>query len=445
MNTPIFDFVKNYVEKSPTRLHMPGHKGFGPLGIEKFDITEINGADVLYHESGILQESQNNASRLFGSKKTLYSTEGSTLCIRAMLAMVCFYAKELGKKPIVAACRNAHKSFITSCSLLDLDPVFIESAPHALLSEKLSGIGLKRFLESQPELPTALFVTSPDYLGFVANIQEIAEICHEKGILLLVDNAHGSYLHFLPDPCHPLDLGADLVCDSAHKTLPVLTGGAYLHISQNAPEILLQYSEESMALFASTSPSYLILQSLDLCNTYLDSDYPGKLYSFCGSTVDLKKNLKQIGYQIVGDEPLKITVLTKPYGYYGSDFASLLEKQNLYVEFADPDYVVLMLSPESGTEGLKMIVDAFSKISPKEPINEFPPKIPVADRVLTPRQSLFSSNETLPLSQCEGRVLAQPGVTCPPAIPIAICGEKITKEHLKVFQYYGIEKLSVKK
>lgn len=445
MKTPIFDFVRNYAIKSPARLHMPGHKGEGPLGVEELDITEIDGADVLYHESGIIQESQKNASSLFGSGKTLYSTEGATLCIRGMLALVRFYAEELGKKPIIAAFRNAHKSFITACALMDLNPIFLETTSYSLLGDKLSPEALNRFLDLQSEMPTALYVTSPDYLGNVLNVKEIAKICHEKGVLLLVDNAHGSYLHFLPDPCHPLDLGADLVCDSAHKTLPVLTGGAYLHVSKEAPELFLHYAEQAMSLFASTSPSYLILQSLDLCNAYLDFDYRAKLYSFCGATVDLKKALKQLGYQLIGDEPLKISVLTKPYGYYGTEFSTLLMEQNLFVEFSDPDFVVLMLSPDSGAEGLKTILEAFSRIPPREPILQFPPKIPKTDSVFTPRQSLLSANETLPLLHCEGRILAQPGVTCPPAIPIALCGEKITKEHIKVFQYYGIEKLSIMK
>ncbi len=445
MNTPIFDFVSNYVNRSPARLHMPGHKGIGPLGIEKMDITEIEGADVLYHENGILQESQKNASLLFGSEKTLYSTEGATLCIRAMLALVQFHAKELQRNPIIAASRNAHKSFITGCALLDLDPIFIESDSQSLHTQKLSAAELSDFLESQSELPTALYITSPDYLGNMMEIREIASVCHKNNILLLVDNAHGAYLHFLTEPWHPLDLGADLVCDSAHKTLPVLTGGAYLHVSKHAPKHLLSYTEQAMALFASTSPSYLILQSLDLCNAYLEEAYPAKLYNFCAATVDTKKTLKQKGFQLIGEEPLKITFLTKSYGYYGTEFAKLLEDQNLFVEFSDPDYVVLMLSPEFGEKGLRQIVDIVSRIPQKAPILEFPPKIPSSDRVNTPREALFSPNEKIPLNQCEGRILSQPSVTCPPAIPIAICGERISKEHMKVFQYYGIDELSVKK
>ena len=445
MNTPIFDFVQKYTNRSPTRLHMPGHKGAGPLGFEAMDITEINGADVLYHESGIIQESQRNATTLFDSAKTLYSTEGATLSIRAMLALVIFYANECKKEPVIAASRNAHKSFLTGCALLDLDPIFVESNYTSLLGNSFSVTDLKAFLDRKAAPPIALYVTSPDYLGNMTNIREIAELCHQNEILLLVDNAHGAYLHFLPDSHHPLDLGADLVCDSAHKTLPVLTGGAYLHVSKNAPKKLLQYAEQAMALFASTSPSYLILQSLDLCNAYLSDSYSQKLYEFCGKAVDFKKKLKRIGYQLIGEEPLKVTILTKFYGYYGNEFAKLLEDKNLYVEFSDPDYVVLMLSPESDDATLNKILDVFSEIPSKAPILDFPPPIPSSARVFKPREALFSANETISLDQCEGRILAQPCITCPPAIPIAICGEKITKEHINVFQYYGIKKLVVKK
>lgn len=444
MKTPIFDFVQNYLKESPLRLHMPGHKGLGSLGIEQLDITEIEGADVLYHENGILKESQENASLLFGSQKTLYSTEGATLCIRAMLAMVRYYAEESGKKTTVCACRNAHKAFVTGCALMDLDPIWIPSTS-SLLSAKLTADDLLDFLNSQESIPTALYLTSPDYLGNIPDIKAIAGICHEKGILLLVDNAHGAYLHFLPDLCHPLDLGADLVCDSAHKTLPVLTGGAYLHLSKSAPKILTEYAASAMAMFSSTSPSYLILQSLDLCNAYLNNQYSKKLYEFCSAVVDFKKELKKHGFFLIGDEPLKITILTKPYGYTGEDFAELLKRSHIYVEFSDPDYVVFMLTPEQGNNVLKHIADILKKIPKSDPILIFPPKIPAYTKILPPREALLSAAVSLPLKECEGKILSQPCVTCPPAIPIAICGEKITKEHLILFEYYGINQLTVKK
>lgn len=445
MKTPIFDFVKKYADSSPLRMHMPGHKGKGFLGIEHADITEIEGADVLYHEDGILKESQENASKLFGTEKTLYSTEGATLCIRGMLAMVQYYAKEQGEKAIIAATRNAHKSFITSCALLDLEPIWIDSDSDSLLSCDLSPKALSDFFSKQREKPTAVYVTSPDYLGNMLDIFKIANVCHENGSLLVVDNAHGAYLHFLPDACHPLDLGADLVCDSAHKTLSVLTGGAYLHISKSAPKCLKDYGQLALSLFSSTSPSYLILQSLDLCNRYLADHYSEKLYEFSASVFDLKKNLRRMGYQIIGNEPLKITILTKPYGYLGNEFAKLLEKNNVFVEFSDPDFVVMMLTSEHGIETLERIAQLFSEVEAKDPILEFPPKIAISEKVCSTREALLSPSEKCPIIKSENRILAQPGVTCPPAIPIAICGERITKEHILAFQYYGIKEIFVKK
>ena len=441
MKTPICDFVSDYIKNDPLRLHMPGHKGKGFLGVEDRDITEIDGADVLYHESGILDESQKNATHIFGSGLTLYSTEGSTLCIRAMITLVSMYAKGKGKKPIVAAGRNAHKSFLTGCALLDIDPVWIGKS--SLLSSDISAEYLKDFFDSVDEIPTAVYITSPDYLGNISDIASLSKVCHEYGSLLLVDNAHGAYLRFLSESKHPLSLGADLVCDSAHKTLPVLTGGAYLHISRNADSFFCDNAKQSLALFASTSPSYLILQSLDACNKYLDEGYKDILNSFAVKVEKLKNDIKSMGFMLIGDEPLKITVFSKPFGYLGTELADILQKKNIFCEFSDPDYLVMMLTPELTDENLDKIREAFSEIEKKEPIESTALEYECGEKILTPKNALLLPSETLPIGECVGRILAKPSVICPPAIPIAICGEKLTNEHIKAFKYYGIEFISV--
>ena len=441
MKTPICDFVSDYIKNDPLRLHMPGHKGKGFLGVEDRDITEIDGADVLYHESGILDESQKNATYLFDSGLTLYSTEGSTLCIRAMLTLVSMYAKAKGKKPIVAAGRNAHKSFLTGCALLDIDPVWIGKS--SLLSSDISAEYLKDFFDSVDEIPTAVYITSPDYLGNISDIASLSEVCHKYGSLLLVDNAHGAYLRFLSESKHPLSLGADLVCDSAHKTLPVLTGGAYLHISRDTDSFFCDNAKQSLALFASTSPSYLILQSLDACNKYLDEGYKDILNSFAVKVEKLKNDIKSMGFMLIGDEPLKITVFSKPFGYLGTELADILQKKTIFCEFSDPDYLVMMLTPELTDENLDKIREAFSEIEKKEPIECTALECECGEKVLTPHDALLSPSETLPIGECVGRILAKPSVSCPPAIPIAICGEKLTNEHIKAFKYYGIEFISV--
>ena len=132
-------------------------------------------------------------------------------------------------------------------------------------------------LSEQKQPPAAVYVTSPDYLGGQLALGELARICHRHGTILAVDNAHGAYLHFMEERTHPMDVGADICCDSAHKTLPVLTGGAYLVFAKTAPKQLGEEARQALALFGSTSPSYLTLVSLDLCNAYLAEHYRERL------------------------------------------------------------------------------------------------------------------------------------------------------------------------
>ena len=238
MDTPICDFVRNYAEGNGLRLHMPGHKGHPFLGIEHLDITEIDGADSLYEADGIIRQSEENAGALFGCP-TFYSTEGSSQCIRAMLYLAVLHASKQGRSPLVLAARNVHKAFLSAAALLDLDVEWLYADQTAsYLSCHVTPDDVDQTLCAMVEKPAAVYLTSPDYLGNVADIEGIAAVCRRHGTLLLVDNAHGAYLRFLSTSQHPMDLGADLCCDSAHKTLPVLTGGAYLHIAHHLQEEL---------------------------------------------------------------------------------------------------------------------------------------------------------------------------------------------------------------
>lgn len=440
METPIVDFVHRYAESRSMRLHMPGHKGAPLLGMEALDITEIEGADSLYEASGIIQESESNASALFGCD-TLYSTEGSSLCIRAMLHLVLLHAKQSGKKPLIAAGRNAHKTFLSAAALLDFDIAWLYPQGGAsYLSCDIDLSALEHLLEAKQ--PAAVYITSPDYLGNVADVRAIAELCHRYGTLLAVDNAHGAYLRFLPASQHPIDLGADICCDSAHKTLPVLTGGAYLHIAKHAPEVFAAQAKTALALFGSTSPSYLILQSLDYANQYLADGYREKLSTFASRVQSLKDALTAHGYELNGNEPLKITIGTKPYGYSGKEFAAMLAKENIICEFADRDFTVMMLTPEID-DGLDRLASVLCSIEQKDAVDEQPPVCKPQQRILSVRQAAFSACEIVPAAKSYGRVLAAATVGCPPAVPIVICGERIDEHAVKCFEYYDIETCTV--
>ncbi len=433
MNTPICDFVRGYAESDAARLHMPGHKGASVLGPEPLDITEIPGADVLYHANGIIRESEENASRLFGSARTVYSAEGSSLCIRAMLYLGMQYAKRQGRDPLILAARNAHSAFLTAAGLLDLQVRWLYG--DGLLTCDLS----PKMLDAELTASGAclVYITSPDYLGHAANIKALSEVCHKHHALLLVDNAHGAYLRFLPESRHPTDLGADLCCDSAHKTLPVLTGGAYLHFGKTCPNELIDAAHRAMGLFASTSPSYLILQSLDLANKALSEEWPERLQETAARLDQLKTQLQSDGWTLFGDEPVKLTLCPKKRGYTGEELAAILQEQNLWCEFADPDFIVFMVSPNTTESDFQRLEAALSAIPLKAEITAAPPAMPRPERVMSIRQALLSACETLPLEQCLGRILAAPTVSCPPAVPILTCGERIDETSLKMLRYYG--------
>ncbi|MBE6565257.1 MAG: amino acid decarboxylase [Ruminococcaceae bacterium] len=445
MNTPICDFVKAYAESGALRLHMPGHKGVPLLGSEPLDITEIDGADSLFAPDGIIRQSEENASSLFGAH-TFYSTEGSSLCIRAMLYLTALYAKEQGKRFRIAAGRNAHKAFLSAAALTDADILWlVPKESDSYLSCPLSAEDLEKVLSEEDEKPAAVYLTSPDYLGHTSDIASLAEVCRRHGVLLLVDNAHGAYLKFLSPSRHPLDLGADLCCDSAHKTLPALTGSAYLHISPSAPPLFAEQAKNALSLFGTTSPSYLILQSLDRCNAYLADGYAGKLARFLSEAGQAKDTLRKHGYILRGAEPLKVTVDAKPYGYRGTELASLLAEKGIVSEFADPDFLVLMLTPEIGRDGLARMTNALLSIPPKAPITVGPPAFHLPKQGMNLRKALFSPSEQVKASDSLGRMLAVVTVGCPPAVPIVVSGEVIDQDAVKVFAYYGIETCTVVK
>ena len=441
MNTPICDFVRDYTKSGTSRLHMPGHKGRAFLGCEPLDLTEIAGADELYAPDGIIADSEANASSLFGTAHTFYSTEGSSQCIRSMLFLAMQNASGSGRPRILAA-RNVHRSFLTAAALLDLDVSWLwpETERRSLCACPISPACLDAALCGQDESPAAVYVTSPDYLGNRLDLAGLASVCHAHDLPLLVDNAHGAYLHFLTPPEHPIDLGADACCDSAHKTLPVLTGGAYLQISAGAPKSFLMNARQALALFGSTSPSYLILQSLDRANAYLADGYPEALRACAERVESLRVSLCGRGWQFPAVDPLRLTLAAGAEG--GRALADRLRRGNMECEYADPDYVVLMFTPENPEEDYARVWSALSG-GPETPFSRpvplfFPPRVAMGIRT-----ALFAPHETLPVREAFGRVCGAPTASCPPAVPVVCCGEVIGEAEMRLLLHYGIEQIEV--
>lgn len=442
MNTPIADFVRRYAASGTARLHMPGHKGRAFLGCEALDITEIAGADSLYEADGIIRQSEENAAALFGSARTVYSTEGSSQCIRAML-FLCLTCRAPGAKPVIVAARNVHKAFIYAAALLNLEVVWLwPERMTSLCACEVSPQGLERTLTAMDAPPAAVYITSPDYLGGQAEITALSRVCHAHGTVLAVDNAHGAYLRFLSPSRHPLDLGADICCDSAHKTLPVLTGGAYLHIANSA--VFAGQAKQAMALFGSTSPSYLTLCSLDLCNAYLADGYTQALEETVRRIRALRARLCGNGWRVCPSDPLKVTLDACAAGTTGTALAQRLRERGVECEFADPETIVFMLTPQTPQADMDHLADALGSCAGRaRPW----PALPAAkgERACSIREAVFSARETVPAGDALGRICGAPTVACPPAIPIAVSGEVITREALALFAHYGIESVDVVK
>ena len=503
--------------------------------VMKYDITEIDGADYLSAPSGIIAESEANAGKLFGCS-TFYSTEGSSLCIRAMMFLVKKYAKQKGHEPFILAGRNAHASFVNACAVLDIDVEWImqrecdsyESC--GITGEELDTI-LCNLSDNQygnesaenrnredfsctgnndsnrkaylGRLPDAVYVTSPDYLGNMLDIKELAEVCHKHGILLLVDNAHGAYLKFLETSLHPMDLGADMCCDSAHKTLPVLTGGAYLHIASfegPRPKIseldivkdvefsdvsfFVKSARQALAIFATTSPSYLILQSLDQCNVYLEDN--GIIRETAVKVKALKEKLTDAGYHLIGNEPLKVTFLFKYFedsakksennevtvlDSLAGKMTEYLKSSDIYVEYHDDEHMVLMFSGNTTDEDFKKTETALLSFPgimgetgyPMENIYRSPRNLKPGNGNKTDRdnktlyeelqdqetdisqrkkppikamsfmEAMLAQPEKVNIKKSIGRILAQPVLNCPPCVPVYMCGEVIGEDILKIY------------
>lgn len=424
MNTPIHDFLTNYANGGTIRCHMPGGKGLN----NPFDITEIHGADSLYEAEGIIRESENNASLLFGTGTTLYSCGGSTLAIQGMLGAV----RQLTEKNTIIAGRYSHRSLLNSCIMLGFDIKWVY--PTEYLSTVISPAEIEKLIDKDT---AAVFISSVDYYGGEADISAISEVCKKHSIYLLVDNAHGAYKVFTGN--HPVNLGADMAADSAHKTLPCLTGGAYLHLKNNEH---YKAARNAMGMFGSSSPSYLILDSLDLCNSFI-----------CESADDavlitekirlLKKQLSEAGYTLKKSDDMRIAIDAGEYGYNGTQLAQLLRENGAECEMSDEKYVVLLFSACQQAKDFDSLYGIMTKLPKKEKIHSEIHTVLEPERVISPREAYFRTKETIKTEEAAGRICGGIHCPCPPCVPLVMPGEIIDTECIKELIRYGVSFIEV--
>lgn len=443
MSLPIKEFTDGYAEKETIRAHMPGHKGKGEP-FNSLDITEIKGADSLFEAEGIIYQSEKKASEIFGSYKTLYSAGGSTLCIYTMLSM-CLMGSPSRK---IVAARNCHRAFLNACVMLDAEVEWVYPRyESSIVSGEITADMIEAAIAKAGD-PVCVYITTPDYLGRLTPLDDIAKVCREHNCRLLVDNAHGAYLRFIPEngkPLHPLYHGADICCDSAHKTLPVLTGGAYLHINDPSLEKYEGYAKEIMSMFGSSSPSYLILRSLDMCNEFMENEAPEYFSKMKKASENVRSFLSPY-WHIEEGECGKLTVLAPTSGYSGYDLAEVLRGWDIECEYADNTHVVLMLTGLDVYE-INAIGRAFSSIPQpriRVPLPDFSGLAPL-ERAMSIREAAMAPREYVPVEKAVGRICSAAVSCCPPGIAAVTGGEIFSEEIINILKNYSIFHVNVVK
>ena len=444
--TPLKRALDEYIRQDYARLHMPGHKGasISPFGeLMAYDVTEVEGTDSLFEDDGPLKELEEIFTRLYDTKGTVMSAGGSTLCIQAMLRMV---AKKEGR---ILAGRNIHAAAVNAMALLSLEPVWVY--PNRKQEERLIGEispdAIHNVLEKEKQAGTldslcAVYVTSPDYFGVMSDIRSIAHIAHEYGLPLLVDNAHGAHLHFLKEEYHPMQLGADLCCDSLHKTMPALTGAALLHTSdaKYCPQM-----KGAMTVFGSTSPNYLIMLSMDSTAAFLMQDGAERIQQTVTRCEELRQKAREKGFVLPQHcDPMRLTLPLAGTGWDAQNFRKLLRKHKIMEEYLSDSGCVLLFSPFNREEDFKRTEALLDEVLIQNQLFTAFPIVP-SEKVMSLREAFLSLKESVPVEKAEGRIAAQVKITCPPGIPLVMPGERLHKEIIKILKNSGIFVIDVVK
>lgn len=427
--------LKEYKGLKRSSFHTPGHKNNCNFLNEllSFDFTELDYTDSLFEANGAILKAEEYASKVFGSIRTLFSAGGCTLCIQAMLRLV---GKSGGK---VICSRVLHKSAINAMALLNLKPIFIEQDKDLKTGflNPVKPMDVEVALKTNEDV-NVVYLTSPDYFGVLSDVKKISKICKSYNVPLIVDNAHGSHLAFLEENLHPLHFGADMTADSLHKTLPVLTGGALLHINN---EKYISRAKQAMALFGSTSPSYPIMASLDLCSDWIENNAKMEYKRLIDNIKPIKNILKEKGILMPEGlvDPTRISLNLKSVGLTGFECAELFRKFGLEPEVYTKDFIVLILTPFNKEKDFLKLKNALMALEVRDSKTEnkffFQKELHLKTSL---NEAILSESEVIEVRKSKNRISAGTVCPCPPGVPIVIPGETITREHIEFLLSCGI-------
>lgn len=444
--TPIIEALQLHIEKNPSSFHVPGHKNGkvwpGSLkAFEKillFDQTELEGLDDLHDAESIIAESQALCASYYGAKETSYLIGGSTSGNLAMVYGICT------KDDIVLVQRNSHKSIMNGLELAQTKAVFLDSKYDSSTNHPV-GITVDILEEALLQYPNAkaLILTYPNYWGVTLDQTGVIARAKALGLYVLVDEAHGAHFRLGESDCSTppsaLALGADVVVQSAHKMLPTLTMGAWMHFSKNMKEDGIAQIKRALAIVQSSSPSYLLLASLDATQDFLRVDgeraYKEALRSR-QQFLEFLNNHQLIEVVENEDEryqkdPLKVTIRTKD-DRTGGWLLSRLREAGIWAEMADEQCVLLVLGLG---DTVKVLYERFEKLHWQRYKKDrfFSTKEGVAQPVseIIDMKRINCETECVPLAEALGRKAASAVVPYPPGVPLLIEGERVSSEHIE--------------
>lgn len=449
----LYSRLKAYSDTDYYGFHMPGHKRnqirFGeglPYGI---DITEIEGFDDLHHADGIIKEAQQEAARLYGAEETKFLVNGSTAGI---LSAVLGCTKK-GDQILVA--RNCHKSVYHAIFLNELEPVYLWPgfSRQFQLNTEISVSAVKAALTKHSRIK-AVVIVSPTYDGVVSDIESIAEAVHERGIPLIVDEAHGAHFGFHPYfPENALKKGADVVIHSLHKTLPSLTQTALLHM--RGEYIDKRRISSYLDMLQSSSPSYILMASIHECIRMLREEKEQLFEPYVRNLDTLRKNLQNLKHlKLVQTEHYdrsKLVISVRHTDMSGRElYRELLEKYHLQMEMAAGSYVLAMTSPGDTKEGFARLEQALFELDAAAKLRENVQEDDIAKLPENPvictsaKAALCGAKERtyLPVEKSEGMISLEYAYLYPPGCPMIVPGERISRECIK--RLAGYQKLGFK-
>jgi arginine/lysine/ornithine decarboxylase len=443
----LYQALRKRAAEKAARFHMPGHKGRAayelPSNPFSIDYTEIDGTGNLYEGDEPIFSAEQHAARVLGAADCLFLTGGSTLALQTAIAA----AVPAGGSLLLD--RNCHKAVTHAMALLDLTPHFVCPQPlPSGISGLLSPDDVEQALRQHPEA-SALLVTSPNYYGVLQDIPTLAALCHRYGKLLLVDAAHGAHLRAVCGQS-VIEQGADLAAVSTHKTLPALGQSAALLSSGRIPfSALLQ----TAPLFGTSSPSYLLMSSIDLACCWLE-DEGTEAFRACADTVQtLRRTISQdtpftaLTEQEAPLDPCRLTISCRGTNVTGNELNAILCREfGIDAEMADEHHVVFICTGMDQPRDYARLMGAlkhpqfFQTEAGALPVL---PPLPAPHRVCSVRQAQFSPFREIPVEQAAGRICARAVTPYPPGVPVIYPGEQIDQVHIEFLLHECYTKISV--